>query len=77
MDKWGGDCIKFAGDAILFCWPVFDLRDLADTARKAVTCSLLVHERIKAHPPIESVKLTLHAGMGCGAITACILGGAR
>jgi hypothetical protein len=22
VDRWGGDCVKFAGDAILFAWTV-------------------------------------------------------
>lgn len=81
VDRFGGDCIKFSGDAILFCWAVdtsqeLHARSLAEAARRAVACSLLVHERIRSHPPVEGIKLTLHAAMCCGALTSCILGGA-
>ena len=84
VDRWGGDCVKFAGDALLCCWPVTgslsagDLRTRLElAAARAIRCSIRVHELIWAHPPVSGVKLTLHAGMGAGPMTACILGGAN
>ena len=90
-NEWGGDCVKFAGDAILFCFVANDTSDALDDevtlARKqrenlalavsrAVQCSERVHKRIAGHPEVAGVKLTLHAGLGCGPLTASILGGA-
>jgi hypothetical protein len=50
-------------------------RAYQEAAARAVKCSLLVHEAIKLHPPVNGVKLTLHAGMGCGKFAAVVLGG--
>jgi hypothetical protein len=59
-DKWGGDCIKFAGDAVLFCWPIhaeegteeFDTQ-YRNAAISALKCSLLIHESVKDHPEVN------------------------
>ncbi|KAJ8598361.1 hypothetical protein CTAYLR_003031 [Chrysophaeum taylorii] len=65
-DALGGDAIKFAGDAILFLFA----GPLESACRRAASCSARAHERIKQHPPVESVKLTLHAGLGAGKVAA-------
>jgi class 3 adenylate cyclase len=85
-DKWGGDAVKFAGDAILFCWPVTAASssetdhavyraELALCCARAVRCSDAVHKLIQAHPPVAGVQLTLHAGLCAGPLACCVLGG--
>jgi class 3 adenylate cyclase len=82
-NQWGGDAVKFAGDAILFCWSVSDDDDETDRnidlrqcCERAIRCSDLVHQLIKAHPPVAGVQLTLHAGLCVGPLACCVLGGA-
>jgi len=81
-NQWGGDAVKFAGDAILFCWTVSDDDEdksndgLRLCCERAIRCSDLVHQLIKAHPPVAGVQLTLHAGLCVGPLACCVLGGA-
>ena len=40
VDKYDGDVVKFAGDALYIVWPANALIDLTECARKALLCSL-------------------------------------
>lgn len=40
VDKYDGDVVKFAGDALYIIWPASALIDLATCVRKALLCSL-------------------------------------
>jgi len=73
----GGDAVKFAGDAICFAWIVSDDDaggiDLATATRRAALCAQLAHIAVRQHPPVEGVKLTLHAGLSCGRLNCLAL----
>ena len=76
-DALGGDAVKFAGDAICFVWIVGDDAagglDLRTATRRAALCARRAHLAIKAHPAVQGVKLTLHAGLSCGDMTCLSL----
>lgn len=76
-DVLGGDAVKFAGDAICFIWVVETAErggaDLRQATRRAALCAHRAHIRIKKHPAIEGVKLSLHAGLSVGQLTLLTL----
>lgn len=76
-DVLGGDAVKFAGDAICFIWVVEGAErggaDLRQATRRAALCAHRAHFRIKKHPAIEGVKLSLHAGLSVGQLTLLTL----
>ncbi|KAJ8607225.1 hypothetical protein CTAYLR_009921 [Chrysophaeum taylorii] len=72
-DALGGDAVKFAGDAICFVWVVEGTErggvDLSEATRRAALCARRAHSRVRRHPAVEGVKLTLHAGLSAGPLT--------
>lgn len=80
-DVLGGDAVKFSGDAVCFVWVVESAErggaDLAQATRRAALCAHRAHARIKRHPAVEGVKLTLHAGLSAGRLTLLSITRAR
>lgn len=80
-DVLGGDAVKFAGDAICFVWAVEDSerggKDLSEATRRAALCAHRQHARIRRHPYVEGVKLTLHVGISAGPLTCLSITRAR
>jgi class 3 adenylate cyclase len=85
---WGGDCVKFAGDALMILWPTFHADSLEDAkvtgpktieqaVWRAVQCSHMTHKILIGYPPVAGVDLTLHCGLGVGPLKFLVLGGKR
>jgi class 3 adenylate cyclase len=76
----GGDVLKFAGDALLVCWPMVDddsVRGLAVTARRAAGCAQAMQAALQAYAAAEGIELSLRVGIGAGAIVVLDVGGVR
>ena len=48
---------------------------LKEAAIRATCCATVLHEVIATHPEVNGVKLSLHAGVGCGRAVAHVIGG--
>ncbi len=67
------EVVKFAGDALLAVWPVFD-GDAAAAVRRAAQCGLAVQSRLRDYSA-EGVRLSLRVGIGVGEIVTMYVGG--
>ena len=80
VEQYGGDCAKFAGDALTILWPVAGQgqsgpRTLQEATVQAARCSARVHEMLDDYPQTHGVNLTMHMGLGAGVITILYVGG--
>ena len=76
----GGDVLKFAGDALLVCWPVVgadSVRGLAVTARRAAGCAQAMQAALQDYAAAEGVRLSLRVGVGAGEVVVLDVGGVR
>lgn len=76
IDQFGGDVLKFAGDALLATFE--DRRadgDLADASARAVAASLVIQKQMRDFPEVEGTKLSLKIGLAAGELRMLHLGG--
>ena len=81
IDDFGGDVLKFAGDALLATFedrehgeePQGD--DLKDASARAAAASLAIQEQMLEFPEVEGTKLSLKIGMAAGDLRMLHLGG--
>ena len=80
IEAYGGDIVKFAGDALLALWPA--LPEEAETDEpliaavlRAAHCCLAVRAQLNAYHATDQVQLSLRLALGAGPITALHLGG--
>eukprot|EP01133_Synstelium_polycarpum_P006580 gene6580-7636_t len=71
---YGGDVVKFAGDAVLTHWPTHG--ELINRVRIACECALALQTQLHNFP-VPGGFLTLHIGIGCGNISGLYVGGAE
>ncbi|KAI5946171.1 Adenylate cyclase type 10 [Manis javanica] len=71
--NFGGDILKFAGDALLAIWKVGRER-LKGTITVAVKCSLEVHRLLEAQEPKEGLDVRVKIGLAAGHITMLVFG---
>lgn len=85
--SYGGDVVKFAGDAlmVLFTDPYTantagvsseaeQQQRLRDCTHRALQCCVHVHKQFNEYSPVEGVVLKLHSGLSCGLIYGTALG---
>lgn len=76
IDEFGGDVLKFAGDALL---AVFEDRqpdaDLVDASVRATAASLVIQQQMRDFPEVEGTKLSLKIGLAAGPLRLLHLGG--
>jgi class 3 adenylate cyclase len=70
--QYGGDIVKYAGDAILAQWPTD--YDMFAMCMMACQCALELQSALHNFPVPGGV-LTLHSGVGCGDLTGIYVGG--
>ncbi len=76
--EYGGDVVKFAGDALLALWVLdSDDKDLADATLQAACCALAVQAQLKDYQTPTGQPLLLRMGLGAGGLLAVQLGGIR
>lgn len=72
VDKWGGDVIKFAGDALYIIWPInVHFNHIkspgSDAAKKASSNSLHHQEDLESNPQFQlEMKRALEKAVACG-----------
>jgi hypothetical protein len=66
--EYGGDIVKFAGDAVLILWEG-DEKELAINIHCAAQCAMDMQEQAGSHP-IDGTELffRIHCGISCGAV---------
>lgn len=75
---YGGDVIRFAGDALLVCWSLdeFSTLNLKQIAALALECcNRLVRDLANYDVGVEDATLSLHSALGCGDIVQMVAGG--
>ena len=78
INKYAGDVIKFAGDALQVVWrnrPDGAQDSAATLMLRASACCLFLLENLNGFSPSEGVSLTLHMGVGVGPMSAFYVGG--
>jgi class 3 adenylate cyclase/tetratricopeptide (TPR) repeat protein len=77
----GGDVFKFAGDALLACWPVpagdHDGRGLAAATAAAAGCAEAMQAALGRFAAAERLPLALRIGIGAGEVVVLDVGGER
>jgi class 3 adenylate cyclase len=80
VEEYGGDVVKFSGDALQIIWPVDPERENAPKTLQEATllgarCSDTVHKKLCNYPKTHGVTLTMHMGLGAGKVTMLYVGG--
>lgn len=74
--KYGGDVLKFAGDALLAVWPVQDAeQNLHGQTLQACQCALVIQEFSNSYTATSDVSLALRIGIGAGDVAIAHIGG--
>ncbi len=77
ITAYGGDVVKFAGDALLAIFPAHDEADVVRSARAAAACGLQVQREMKSFTAQAGHRLFLRVGVSAGAMSVLNLGGVR
>ncbi len=79
---YGGDIVKFAGDALIGLWPVADeagisaAESLSRLTRQAAHCSLIAQQRLNGYEVTPGgIQLSLKLAVGAGDVLTMHLGG--
>ncbi|KAF2073845.1 hypothetical protein CYY_004841 [Polysphondylium violaceum] len=72
VKSFGGDIVKFAGDAVLAHWPTNG--EIINRIRIACECAIALRKKLHNFP-VPGGFLTLHIGVGCGQISGLYVGG--
>lgn len=74
---YGGEVIKFAGDALLALWTTTPEADLSAQTRRAAQCGLAVQEKFQNYTTDGLVQAQLHlrVGIGAGGVFGAYVGG--
>lgn len=80
VEEYGGDVVKFSGDALQIVWPVDpegqkSPKSLLEATLLGARCSDSVHKKLCNYPKTHGVTLTMHMGLGCGKLTMLYVGG--
>jgi class 3 adenylate cyclase len=76
----GGDVLKFAGDALLVCWPVSgdaSTAALALATRRAAGCAQAMRTALQRYAAAGGIELSLRVGIGAGEVVLLDVGGVR
>jgi class 3 adenylate cyclase len=75
VTSYGGDVVKFAGDAVLALWPATSIEDMAQRAQQIAQCCVVAQERLHDYPVADDVRLSVKLAIGAGEVTMATLGG--
>lgn len=73
--EWGGDIVKFAGDAVFAVWKVPEHETLADMTYRASRCAMDIQDHLHQFEVAPGVRLSLKISLGAGEIHSLLLGG--
>ena len=69
VDQWGGDVIKFAGDAMIALWLN------PEGAKEATACALALQQRLHDYDVGDGLHLSMKVAVGAGTVSFAQLGG--
>ncbi|HVF24784.1 MAG TPA: adenylate/guanylate cyclase domain-containing protein [Anaerolineales bacterium] len=76
ISEYGGDIVKFAGDALLAIWPADPKTgDMRDAVLQAAGCALEAHNILRGYQTAEGNPLVIRTGIAAGSVQAVHLGG--
>lgn len=75
VTAYGGDVVKFAGDALLAVWPTEQEEQIPLACLQAAQCALSIQRQLETYRHTESHQLFLKIGLSTGQVTALHLGG--
>ena len=77
VDHWGGDVVKFAGDALIALWPAHDgTTDAASFATSSATaCALELQRELNNYSVGDDLRLAMKVSIGAGTVSCSHLGG--
>jgi class 3 adenylate cyclase/tetratricopeptide (TPR) repeat protein len=76
----GGDVLKFAGDALLACWPAAGPDPgpaLATATERAAGCAEAMQAALQGYAAARGIPLALRIGVGAGEVVVLDVGGRR
>jgi class 3 adenylate cyclase/tetratricopeptide (TPR) repeat protein len=73
VDSYGGQVLKFPGDATLALWP--SEGDLSAAAHRAAQCALTAQQALRGIVSPDGIQLHVRAGVGMGEVCAACVGG--
>ena len=76
ITQYGGDVVKFAGDALLAIWPADPKTGgLRSAVLQAAACALEAHNTLRGYQTAEGNPLVIRTGIAVGGVQAVHLGG--
>lgn len=75
INQFGGDILKFAGDALISVWPANSEKELSEMAYQAVQCGLELQRQLHRTKIGSGLELSLRIGVGAGPLIAQMVGG--
>ena len=80
VEYWGGDVVKFAGDALIALWPVTPTQDgscdaIAVVTKRATTCALELQRELHNYEVGDDLRLSMKISIGSGDVSCSHLGG--
>ncbi len=75
IHEFGGDVVKFAGDAVLATWSPDELGDLMAATREAVRCASDLQSRLHGFDAGDGIHLTMRIAVGTGRFWEWHIGG--
>lgn len=75
IDQFGGDIVKFAGDALIAVWPASSESELKKVTLQSVHCGLELQRQLHRTKIGSGLELSLRIGVGAGPLIAQMVGG--
>ena len=75
IGEYGGDVVKFAGDALVALWPSPDEAGVADRVERIAQCALVMQGRLHDYEVAEDLRLSMKLAIGAGEVLSEHLGG--
>jgi class 3 adenylate cyclase len=75
IDNYGGDILKFAGDALIAVWPASTKMELARMTLRAAHCGVEIQRRLDRTKIGSGMELSLRIGVGAGPMISQMVGG--
>ena len=76
VDFWGGDVVKFAGDALIALWPCAEVEGaLALVTRRATAAALELQRELNNYDVGDNLRLAMKVSVGAGTVSCSHLGG--
>lgn len=72
---WGGDIVKFAGDAVFALWRLPENETMADMTYRTTRCALAIQAALHQFEVAPGVRLSLKISLGAGKLQSLLLGG--